>query len=57
MKILPENKEPDILKFIYSLSAKIRNNLGLKKNQLIVKHEEYFQNLIDINFYSPDSYS
>ena len=57
VKILPENKEPDILKFIYSLSAKIRNNLGLKKNQLIVKHEEYFQNLIDINLDQNSTFS
>ena len=48
VKILPENKEPDILKFNYSLSAKIRNILGLKKNQLIEKYEEYLNYLIKI---------
>ena len=56
VKILPENKEPDILKFNYSLSAKIRNNLNLKKNQIIEKHEEYFSNLIGINLESNTSF-
>lgn len=49
VKILPENKEPDILKFNYTLSSKIRNNLNLKKNQIIEKHEDCFNKLIDIN--------
>ena len=48
IKILPENKEADILKFNYSLSTKIRNKLGLKNEQLKEKYSTYINNLIEM---------
>ena len=40
IKILPENKEADLLKFNYSLSTKIIKILNLKKNEIKEKCEE-----------------
>ena len=48
IKILPENKEADILKFNYSLSTKIRNKLALKNDQIKEKYVTYINNLIEM---------
>ena len=57
IKILPENKEADLLKFNYSLSSKIIKIFGLNNNMLNQRCEEYISYIInmEINPNSPFS--
>ena len=41
IKILPKNKENDILKFNYSLASEIKKKLNLNKTQTKEKCEDY----------------
>lgn len=50
IKILPENKEADPLKFNYALSTKISKKYNLNKIQLKAKCEEYMNYLINLKF-------
>ncbi len=47
VKILPENKEVDILKFNYSLAAKIKKKFNLNKNEILSRCELYMDYLIN----------
>jgi hypothetical protein len=49
IKILPENKDADILKANYALSKKIRESSELNKNQLKKQYEEYMTELMNLN--------
>ena len=48
IKILPENKEADLLKFNYSLSSKIIKAFGLNNIMLKQKCEEYISDIINM---------
>ena len=48
IKILPENKEADILKFNYSLSYKVKNILGLKGHKIMEKYDSYINHFIEM---------
>ena len=48
IKILPENKENDPLKFNYALSYKIQKKLNLNKIQIKTKCEEYMNQIINM---------
>ena len=48
IKILPENKEADLLKFNYSLSSKIIKGFGLNNIMLKQKCEEYISDIINM---------
>ena len=47
VKILPENKEVDILKFNFSLAAKIKKKFNLNKNEILSRCELYMDYLIN----------
>ena len=48
IKILPENKEGDTLKFNYLLSSKIKKKLGLHTEQIKAKCEDYMNQIINM---------
>ena len=48
VKILPENKEGDILKFNYALATKIKKKFNLNKIETKSKCEEYLNAIINM---------
>ena len=48
IKILPENKDSDVLKLNYVLSSRILENSNLNKNQIKTQYEEYMTQIMNI---------
>ena len=48
MKILPENKENDILKLNYSLASKIKKKFNFNKEQIKIKCNDYMDEIINM---------
>ena len=48
VKILPENKEGDVLKFNYALAARIKKKFNLSKLDITAKCEEYMNSIINM---------
>ena len=48
VKILPENKEGDVLKFNYALASRIKKKFNLSKHEIKAKCEEYMNSIINM---------